>query len=174
MITYRTGASSDAAIIAQLHTLSWQTAYRGILSDAYLDDAIHADRLQFWQERLAVADSNRFISLAMDGTEYVGFVCVLGNDDVQFGALVDNLHVVPQAKGQGIGRELMRQAAQYLIQTAPPQLGMYLWVYEANVAARQFYERVGGIFIDKKEHDNPGGGKAFAMRYVWEDCRVLL
>ena len=41
MLTLREGTEHDAAAIAQLHADSWRSAYRGMLSDEYLDHRVH-------------------------------------------------------------------------------------------------------------------------------------
>jgi hypothetical protein len=35
-IIFRSAVSSDSAPVAELHAASWQSAYRGFLSDTYL------------------------------------------------------------------------------------------------------------------------------------------
>lgn len=44
-LVLREGGASDASTIADIHTRSWQTAYRGlgVLSDAYLDGVASAE-----------------------------------------------------------------------------------------------------------------------------------
>jgi GNAT superfamily N-acetyltransferase len=81
--------------------------------------------------------------LAVDGANLVGFVCVYGAHDPQWGSLVDNLHVAQVSKRSGIGSSLMRQAGTWLARLYT-ELGVYLWVLEVNSPARRFYERLGG------------------------------
>ena len=44
-------SEGDANAIAAVHAESWRTAYRGILSDAYLDGPIDAERRRLWRAR---------------------------------------------------------------------------------------------------------------------------
>jgi len=69
-------------------------------------------------------------------------------------------------KGQGIGKALMKAAAAWL-QKNYPAAGMSLWVYEANVAARRFYENLGAYNAEFTVRENPGGGYANSFRYAW-------
>lgn len=70
-------------------------------------------------------------------------------------------------QGQGIGKALMQAAATW-IEKNYPAAGMYLWVYEANAAARRFYESLGASNAERAVKENPGGGFANSLRYVWE------
>lgn len=64
-ITFRTAGSSDSARVAELHAASWQSAYRGFLSEAYLDTDVPAERLRV---RLrATADSLETVARVLAG-----------------------------------------------------------------------------------------------------------
>ena len=45
-ITTRPIVATDAATVADLHTTSWRSAYRGMLRDDYLDGDIATERRQ--------------------------------------------------------------------------------------------------------------------------------
>jgi GNAT superfamily N-acetyltransferase len=166
-ITYRKATKSDASILAHIHAESWRTAYRGILSDAYLDKDLDDDRLKVWSQKMAQADSTTHIIIAFDNKNPIGFICIIDEFDAQYGALIDNLHVLPGWKGQGIGAILMQKSVKWVSQNSS-QNCYYLWVYEANTAAIAFYEKIGGICVEKQMYDNPGGGEAMVRRYVWK------
>ena len=165
-MTYRTANPNEAEAIAKLHAQSWQVAYRGILTDTFLDDEVLDNRLKVWTERFQNPSINEFIVVAVDNETIQGFVCVYGNADDQWGALIDNLHVLPELKGQGIGKRLMGEAAKW-VREHYPDSSLYLWVYEANHLARQFYDKMGGEIVEEALYDNPGGGRANTMRYAW-------
>jgi ribosomal protein S18 acetylase RimI-like enzyme len=163
---YRKVKPNEAEAIAHLHAKSWQVAYRGILSDAFLDNDVLDNRLKKWKERFAHPANNEFICVAVEKKELKGFVCVYGNDDAQWGSLIDNLHVLPDMKGRGIGKRLIQEASQWLTKNYPNS-GLYLWVYEDNHRARAFYEKLGGKNVERHLHDNQGGGTSYALRMVW-------
>lgn len=73
-ITFRTAGLSDSARVAELHAASWQSAYRGFLSDAYLDTDVPAERLRVWQAPLAQPSDRQYVLLAKQGGALVGFV----------------------------------------------------------------------------------------------------
>ena len=90
------------------------------------------------------------------------------NHDPVYGALLDNLHVAKQYKGRGIGRELIKQSAGW-VQQQQPASPYYLWVYEENQAARNFYDRLGAT-----NQEAVRGEYATALRYVWPDLPALI
>lgn len=54
-----------------------------------------------------------------------------------------------------------------------PGNGLFLWVYEANIGARGFYEKLGGEVREREISSAPGGGSVVRVRYVWTDLEVL-
>ncbi len=173
MISFRAGTPKDAELIAELHIASWQTAYRGILSDMYLDDAIVEDRFGMWATRLASeAALSLYIQLAEEKSKLVGFVCAIPKKDPEKGTLIDNLHVHPSQQGQGLGRKLMQDAARWVVNREEAG-SMYLWVYEANQKARGFYERIGGEAVEQKIEEQPDGRDAEIVCYLWREPAKL-
>ena len=168
MIDLREATDDDVELIARLHTESWRTAYNTILSPEFLAGGIEADRLRTWSERFAAPNPAMRATLGLLDERPMGFVCTFADEDPRWGSLVDNLHVVPAAKGRGLGARLLRSAAAWVDQVRSGQ-GLYLWVYEANAPAAAFYDRMGGEAVERALHDNPGGGEAPAIRYAWAD-----
>lgn len=166
-MTYREVTSNDATAIAALHAKSWRHAYRGILRDDFLDGDVFQNRTDVWEQRLASPPANQYVLVAIENQRIEGFVCVQGGEDARWGSLIDNLHVARALKGKGIGTTLVKAAAAW-IQKNCPAAGMYLWVYEANVAARRFYESLGASNAELVVKENPGGGFANSFRYVWD------
>jgi ribosomal protein S18 acetylase RimI-like enzyme len=126
-----------------------------------------------WRERLAALDSQPFVLVANDDARIVGFICVLAEGDEAWGACIDNLHVAHDWQGRGVGRDLLRHAADWLCRTQSGA-GVYLWVMEHNTRARAFYDRLGARHVETVELPDPGGGRAPNCRYVWADPRSLL
>ncbi|MEM8906487.1 MAG: GNAT family N-acetyltransferase [Bacteroidota bacterium] len=172
-IQFRPGGIADLQRIATLHAQSWQTHYQGMLRAAYLQHEVEADRLRVWTKRLEQVPDNQVLILAETAEQLCGFVCVYLGDDPQWGALLDNLHVVPSWQHQGLGRALLKRAAD-AVHRFDPQMSMYLWVLAQNEAAIGFYDRLGGHQQALVFDDIPGGGKAHLLRYVWTDLELLL
>jgi ribosomal protein S18 acetylase RimI-like enzyme len=169
----RPATAADAEAIAALHTDSWQRTYRGMMPDAFLDGGALENRRGVWRERLGAPGADQFVVVAESVSRIVGFICVFARGDAGWGAYIDNLHVVHDWKGRGLGRALMRRAAEWICETQP-DTGVYLWVMEANAAARTFYDRLGARNVETILMADPGGGRAPNCRYVWADPRTLL
>lgn len=164
----RIATEADAALLAHLHTASWRSAYRGILDPGFLAGPIEQDRLEVWTSRIGQPHPHLFITIAESDGEPVGFVCAIGAEDERWGTLVDNLHVLPTAKGRGWGAALLGAAADWA-SGASPDSGLYLWCFEQNAPARRFYERRGGVIAEHSRHAVPGGGDRPVIRYHWAD-----
>jgi GNAT superfamily N-acetyltransferase len=171
-ITLRRAVASDDETIAALHTESWRSSYRGILSDDYLASSIANERRAYWQKSLnSPHPKRRYILLAEQDKKMVAFVSVFLDKELEYGALLHNLHVLPNLKGQGLGRSLMREAAQWTLGQNVNH--MHLWVFEANHEARKFYEVLGGKAIEKRLESVAGNVEREILRYVWKDLKSL-
>ena len=174
MVALRDATESDCASIAQLHAESWRSAYRGMLSDEYLDTRAHAERAELWRARFSESNVNPFfVILAEVDSQLAGFACVFPNEHAVFGSYVDNLHVAPQLARQGIGKRLLAEVGRRLIAEQTPG-GVYLWVIEANTNARRFYSRVGAAEVGFEEFTMPDGGRVREVRCCWPSPTKLL
>ena len=90
-----------------------------------------------------------------------------------WGSYIDNLHIAYGRHGRGIGRALMGRAAEWLGRVAPDQ-SVYLWVREANAAARAFYDHLGAANAGTVDLEDPGSGHAPHCRYVWARPDLLI
>jgi ribosomal protein S18 acetylase RimI-like enzyme len=172
-IDLRRASADDAEAIARLHAASWRAAYRGFYRDAYLDGNIVEERTEVWRQRLLSPSENQFVLLAAAADGLLGFVCAYGNDDERWGTLVDNLHVLPDHQGRGLGRRLLAASAACSSERYPDAL-LHLWVLEGNAKARRFYERLGGQPEETAVSEPPGGGSITGVRYVWRSLEPLL
>ena len=172
-ITTRPIVAGDAAAVADLHTTSWRSAYRGMLRDEYLDGDIATERRDVWAKRLETPADASFGFIAESAGAPVGFVFLYGRTDPAWGTLVDNLHVVPARKGRGIGRLLLEVAARET-QRRFPDDGVYLYVFDRNLAARRFYASIGGREVERGIVEPPGGGSQVHWRVAWDGAEQLL
>ncbi|SDU70663.1 GNAT family N-acetyltransferase [Jiangella alkaliphila] len=153
--SYDLAADDDAAAVADLQAQSWRATYRGILPDDFLDGDLVAERRAKWTRRFADR-AGMLTVLARDADGAVaGFAHSVLDDDAEWGTLLDNLHVRPGLKRQGIGRRLLAETAARL-RVIVPGSRMYLWVIEANEAARRFYAAVGGEEAGRDVWDEHG------------------
>lgn len=172
-IVIRPATEKDAALIAAIHTSSWRDAYAHILAPEFLNGDIEADRLAVWSQRLRDRSTAQLINVACDSAGLAqAFICSYCDFDPVWGSLVDNLHVRPQARGQRIGERLFRDAATRLLAMASGS-GLHLWVFEANVAALRFYERLGGRVVEKDRSGIPAAGGKTVLRVHWPTIALV-
>lgn len=165
---YRPAIPADADRIAALHARSWQETYRGMMPDAFLANDVEAERLAYWRDEFAKSPPNRHIIVAEADGQLAGFACIIAGHDPVYGALLDNLHVSTTYKGRGIGRNLMKLAAEW-VREHQPDSSFYLWVYEKNHAARTFYDGLGA-----RNQEAVPGDYTIKLRYVWPDLQTLI
>jgi GNAT superfamily N-acetyltransferase len=160
-------------MLAAMHAASWRDAYRGLLSDEFLDSEAVADRISVWTERMQHPDEACFGFIAeLDGGP-IGFSFLHGAHDPRWGTLLDNIHVLPGFKGKGIGRMLIEAAARETMRRHPDDR-VYLWVFEQNVPARRFYARLRGHEAERVVKPTPDGRALPEWRVVWETPAHLL
>jgi GNAT superfamily N-acetyltransferase len=171
----RLGASrNEADAIADLHTRSRQVAYRGLYGDAYLDNELFDISRAVWRERFESFDpTTDLILAAMAVGAPVGLAYASFRLKPEVGALLDNLHVAPERKGDGLGSALLAGVARWLVEGhggAP----LSLEVYAPNAAAVGFYERKGGVEAARYVERVPGGREVEVVRYRWARPEMLL
>jgi len=173
-VRYRAATEHDAGAIAALHADSWRRHYRGAYLDEYLDGDIVTERLEVWTSRLTPPRLNQHTVCADADDHVIGFAHTVFDHDSKWGALLDNLHVRSDLKGQGIGKQLLSESAQELIRHRPSAT-LYLWVLDQNVAAQSFYDACGGTKVETALRGPfPGGGRAVGHRYFWlEPSRLV-
>ena len=175
---FRLAQPDDAAAIGALHADSWRRHYRAVYSDAFLDGDVEQDRRTVWRERLSTSQPDTIHTVvAEDAHGLAGFTHVIFDSDPQWGALLDNLHVRHDLKRRGVGSELTARSGQA---AAARGTALYLWVLEATVDARAFYEARGGSCVERTVVSPPGGrperlreGVHHKLRMAWPDPSLL-
>ena len=163
-VSYRVAGNGEAGDIASLHADSWRSAYRGLLPDEYLDHDVGEERARVWANRFREREGTLTIVAERQGV-LVGFAHTVLDEDPDWGSLIDNLHVSPNAKRGGIGRGLLHETATQLRVPSPGRI--HLWVLEANAPARAFYTAIGGTESGAGSTDD-GGADLPTLRFAWE------
>ena len=153
-----------------MHATNWRIHYAGILPDDYLANQVFEERETYWAEALQKA-AYSLVLLANFEDQPAGFIALKDNIDAGYEATIEHLHVTQSLKGKGLGRSLMREAAQQLMERG--SRSVCLWVFEDNVAAIGFYESLGGV-TDAHGTDKFAGGDAKDRRIGWRDLPALL
>lgn len=167
----REAVSEDAPGIAAVHAASWRSAYRGIAPDSLLDGPLIADRERHWQEKLAGRRARDVVLIAEDEAgRAIGFLAIWVLCRLDGGAYLDNLHLLPERRGERLGLRLL-EAALGPVRRAGARTG-FLWVLDDNQPAIRFYETLGAR-PDRRDERIMGGVPVGHSRYVWDDLEVL-
>lgn len=165
--------ADDVAHIAAIHAASWKSAYVGMLREKFLQSDLVANRVDLWSRRLASKPQEHFGFIAQAGAHLIGFTFAFGDEDPNWGTQLDNLHVLPEHKGNGVGKALLSSVATACRERCKSD-ALFLWVYEANVAARSFYASLGAQCGERLVIPAPGGGEVAELRYSWPTVGQLL
>lgn len=126
--------------VARVHVRAWQAAYRGLISDEFLDRLRPEDRAPRYD--FSHADPKKpHTMVAVEGTEICGFVTVSASRDVDmkgFGELMA-LYVDPDRWRQGFGTALVRAGRDRLMEWG--YRNAHLWLLAGNLRAGRFYVR---------------------------------
>ena len=167
VLSIREPLVEDAEAIAAIQVAGWQTAFRGIVSDGYLDALDPAAEAAGWRTGITSPPSNRRrIFVAELESEIVGFVTVSPSrdddlDPEQIGE-VGAIYVSPEHWRRGVGRALMARAIDAL-----RSLGFtdaILWTLAASKRSRSFYE-AGGWRTDGSTREIDLGCPVTLIRY---------
>lgn len=140
----REATVADAETIAGIHVRAWQTAYRGQLSDDYLDGLRGEDRLEQHRLGLSQAPPEFRTWVVEDSGVVVGFAVTGPSEDADAEPRVGEVYAIylePERVGTGLGRALLEHAIADLRERGFS--AATLWVLQSNAVARRFYERAG-------------------------------
>src|SRR5688572_26851619 len=139
-LTVRPARVEDVAQMARVIVRSWQETYRGLMSDAVLDDpGLLAARERFWTAALTDERyrKNR-VAVAERGGELVG-VAMSGpplDAEAAWARQLYVLYVYAADHGTGAGSALLEAVVD-------PEESVVLWVADPNPRAQAFYRKHG-------------------------------
>ena len=133
----------DLRAVAEIAIRGWQTAYRGIVDDDYLDNLSIEEN---YQKRINDYKNDGFIVAEKDN-EVVGFSKYrIGNYYKDEYPEVDcelcALYVKPEEKRNGIGKALVEYVKNEFRKNNLNK--MIIWCLKYNYPSRAFYEKMGG------------------------------
>jgi GNAT superfamily N-acetyltransferase len=134
----------DARAIAEVHVRSWRAAYRGQLTDDFLDGMTVEERLDQHRRGLEDAREDWRTWVAEDAGQVAGFAVTGPSEDAdatERTAEVYAIYLDPDRVGTGLGRQLFERAVGDLRDRGFSSVT--LWVLQTNERARRFYEVAG-------------------------------
>ena len=161
----RPAVLDDAEGIAQAHTASWRTSYRGILPDDVLARINVDQRAHSWRQ--VVADPAILTLVAYDTSrgDIVG-VCDAGPNRSRMpqAGEIYRLYFEHHARRHGLGRDMFEHVIDWL--RSQRMRSLVIWVLEGNHHARRFYEAMGGQ-LDARVASRVQGFPVVEQAYVW-------
>jgi GNAT superfamily N-acetyltransferase len=162
-------ALADCDRVAEIRVGGWQTAYRGIVPQSYLDAMSVAKDIERRRAHFLEGAADVVNLVAEQDDEIVGWACQgpYRVGEVPTGELeLYAIYVAPGFYGAGIGRALIEESIRRC--TAAGHSRMYLWVLKRNTRARRFYERSGFHADGAEEAFEVDGVPVPEVRYVGE------
>jgi len=162
----RPALPSDARSIASLHVRTWQSAYRGIVPDAYLDTLSIDSREALLRESITHGSPEMWV--ASCDSEITGWIAFGASRDIDAkprAGEIEAIYVSPQHWSIGTGRELWNVARARLVER--DFASVTLWVLEQNERATRFYRRA-GFTVDtaSRKEISIGGENLWEVRYT--------
>jgi len=140
-IDVRRAEPHDARAISEVHRLSWQYTYTGIIPHRALSQMIERRGEAWWRK----ATSGPATLLVLDVAGEIAGYATLGLNRAralpQEGEIYE-LYLRPECQGIGLGTRLFTAARERL--SAHGLRGMVVWALEENVNAVSFYASSGG------------------------------
>src|ERR1035438_8725843 len=106
-MSIRLATLDDASAIATIHVEAWRAAYRGIVSDEFLDSLSIDGRESIWRQILLAGDAATWV--AQESETVVGWISAAGSRDADASASTGEIWAVYVAPGRwraGVGRWL--------------------------------------------------------------------
>ncbi len=155
---------SDAAVLGEILSLSWQAAYKGIVPEGILERLNPESRAEVFVSLFA--EGNGEISLALEDGQAAGFVMTGKCRDEDAGDTcgeVWSVYLKPEYWRKGIGTALLSHGMEQLKEQGYTKA--VLWVIEGNSSAAAFYEK-NGFKPDGTRRAIEIGKTLYEVRYI--------
>lgn len=147
----RKAIKEDSYSIAKLIVESWQTAYRGLIDDNYLNTLSIPDRVIGWEKNILSQNKNNHIYVYEEDNKILGVIRFGKPDDESsnYNSEIHVLYVEPSLKRFGIGTKLFNFAKTYFVKQNTTN--MIIWCLKNNLPSIKFYEKMGGSIVSSRK-----------------------
>ena len=137
----RAATLEDAEHIAHIHICSWQKMYRDFIPETILQNLSLKERTQQWYDLIRQKVKVLVIEI---NNQMVGFVSICAFRDLDEDASLGEISAIylhPDYWRKGLGTKLCLAALSELEKQGYKKV--LIWIFEANIQARKFYEALG-------------------------------
>ncbi|WP_343067938.1 GNAT family N-acetyltransferase [Undibacterium jejuense] len=175
-VSLRRATVADAEAIAAVRVEAWQTTYRDMIPDTYLDQMRVEDSFLHWKQilqALPAAGDRVCVYVAESEGHIIGFASGMLLPEAKFGmqAELTAIYLRPAWQRSGIGRRMVQKVARTL--QAQGAESLLVWVISGNAIARNFYEELGGVLLHEQAFSWDGMDLK-EVGYGWRDLSVLM
>ena len=159
-IIIRNALSEDACSLADCHISCWQSAYKGIVPDDFLEKMLieKDQRVERYRKVLSAPGDCEYYCV-MYAETMIGFLIIHKNDGDIWA-----IYLIEEFWGKGYGKEMMDFAVNELKRIGHKEI--LIWVFEDNHRARGFYEKYGFGFEGTKKESDCWGKPLVELKYV--------
>jgi RimJ/RimL family protein N-acetyltransferase len=162
----RIASTKDANAIAQTHIRSWQKIYKDFIPDTILMNLSLEERTKQWYDR--ISRGRKVVVLDVEN-KLIGFASICpyrdSSEDESVGE-ISSMYLDPGHWRKGYGTKLCQAAIAELEQEGYKKV--VLWVLEANIQVRQFYEAMGFKITDTTKLSEFYDGSALLTEVLYQ------
>jgi L-amino acid N-acyltransferase YncA len=168
----RRATEADLDAIAHVLVDTWRTTFRGLLSDAFLDDMSYEHQRMRHLRTMARDKTAYFVATDSRTSDIVGFVNGGPNrhGEYRYAGELYAIYISRAHQGRGIGKKLFCALADRLLQLGLPSI--IVWMLAQN-PYRGFYEAVGGREVATRPI-TLGPETVEEIAYAWDDLASTL
>lgn len=160
----------DSKNVANLVKRGWQTAYKGLIDQEFLDSMNENEMTKKWTSNIFSQNKDDNIYVYEENNKILGIIRFgKANDEEKINdAEIYVLYVEPKLKRNGIGSKLFNYAENYFIENNFKKL--IIWCLKGNEPSIKFYKKMGGkIFAERKANVNNIELEEVGLEYNIED-----
>ncbi len=143
----RKAVKSDGYNIAKLIVSGWQTAYKGLVDDEFLNNMSVDFMAEKWANNIETQNSDNNIYVYEENHQILGIIRFGKPDNAssKYNSEIHVLYVKPTLKRNGIGTKLFEFATEHFIKNNTTN--MIIWCLKGNIPTIKFYEKMGGKIV---------------------------
>lgn len=137
----------DSYNIAKLIIAGWQTAYKGLIDDNFLNNMSVDIMTKNWGIAIENQDETNNIYVYEENNKILGIIRFgkPADSSSNYNAEIHVLYVEPSLKRNGIGSKLFTFAKNYFINKNTTD--MIIWCLQTNLPSIKFYKKMGGKIV---------------------------